>query len=182
MDKQFENFIEVLMQVHVNLPFTKVISQMPAYAMFLKEILSNKELEKEIGAIRSALVSLQLADQIRIIPEEIVKDVLVWEDKFVFPADFIAVNIKENKEVPLILGSSFLATGRAILDIQGKHLMLRVEEERLVFKMKEAIGEPREELVAYSDFKVDVPRKLAEEGCDFELRSQYGSKMNNLEL
>ncbi|XP_070034770.1 uncharacterized protein [Nicotiana tomentosiformis] len=76
-----------------------------------------KKLEGEIGEVRSIPMSLQLADQTTIILEGIVEDVLVRVDKFVFPVDFIVVNMEENREVPLILGRPFLATGRAILYI-----------------------------------------------------------------
>ncbi|XP_070050456.1 uncharacterized protein [Nicotiana tomentosiformis] len=135
LDKQFERFLDVLKQVHVNLPFTEVLSQMPAYAKFLKEILTKKrtinfdksfcdsgasinlmplyiyrKVEKEIGEIRSAPISLQLANQTTIISEGIVEDLLVRVDKFVFPVDFIVVNMEEKKEAPLILGRPFLAT------------------------------------------------------------------------
>nr|XP_009791040.1 PREDICTED: uncharacterized protein LOC104238398 [Nicotiana sylvestris] len=62
------------------------------------------KLDKEIGEIRSAPISLQLADQTTLILERIVEDVLVQVDKFVFLVDFIVVKMEENKEVPLILG------------------------------------------------------------------------------
>ncbi|XP_070030877.1 uncharacterized protein [Nicotiana tomentosiformis] len=75
------------------------------------------KLENEIGEIRSAPISLQLADQTTTILEGIVEDILVRIDKFVFPVDFIVVKMEENKEVPLILGRPFLAMGRTILDI-----------------------------------------------------------------
>lgn len=42
------------------------------------------KLEGDLGVIKSILVSLQLADQFTIIPEDIVKDVRVRVDKFVF--------------------------------------------------------------------------------------------------
>ncbi|XP_019227511.1 PREDICTED: uncharacterized protein LOC109208813 [Nicotiana attenuata] len=95
-----------------------------------------RKLEGEIGEIKSITVSLQLADQTIIIPEGIVEDVLVWVDKFVFPVDFIVFNMEENREVPQILGRPFLATSRTILDIQERQLMLRVGDEKLVFKME----------------------------------------------
>ncbi|XP_009797704.1 uncharacterized protein [Nicotiana sylvestris] len=146
LDEQFGHFLEVLKYVHVNIPFTEVFSLMPTYAKFLNEILSNKrkveetsmvkltehcstilqnklrknKLEGKIGEIRSIPMSLQLADQTTMIPEGIVEDVLVRVDKFVFPVDFIVVNMEENREVLLILGRSFLATGRAIMDIQER--------------------------------------------------------------
>ncbi|XP_070034742.1 uncharacterized protein [Nicotiana tomentosiformis] len=43
LDKQFWRFLDVLKQVHVNFLFTEVLSQMPAYAKFLKEILTKKK-------------------------------------------------------------------------------------------------------------------------------------------
>ncbi|XP_057999286.1 uncharacterized protein LOC131178345 [Hevea brasiliensis] len=42
LDKQFGKFLEVLKKLYINIPFTDVISQMPSYIKFLKEILSNK--------------------------------------------------------------------------------------------------------------------------------------------
>ncbi|XP_070032753.1 uncharacterized protein [Nicotiana tomentosiformis] len=142
LDKQFERFLDMLKQVNVNLSFTEVIFQMPAYAKFLKEILTNKrkieetsvKLEDEIGEIRSAPICLQLADQTTLIPEGIVEDVVVRVDKSVFPVDFIVVNMEENKEVPLILGRPFLATSRAILDIHDRKRMLRVGEETITLR------------------------------------------------
>ncbi|XP_070002873.1 uncharacterized protein LOC142165882 [Nicotiana tabacum] len=101
-----------------------------------------KKFAREIGPIRSVPMSLQMADQTIIIPERIVKDVLVRVDKFVFLVDFIVMNMEENKEAPLILGKPFLATGRDILDIQKSQLVLIVWEERVVFKMKEACNDP----------------------------------------
>ncbi|XP_058008190.1 uncharacterized protein LOC131182862 [Hevea brasiliensis] len=42
-DKQFEKFLKVLKKLYINIPFTDAIFQMPSYAKFLKEILSNKK-------------------------------------------------------------------------------------------------------------------------------------------
>nr|XP_016463802.1 PREDICTED: uncharacterized protein LOC107786811 [Nicotiana tabacum] len=47
LDKFFGKFLGMLKQLFVNIPFTEVLTQMPAYAKFLKEILSSKrKLEK----------------------------------------------------------------------------------------------------------------------------------------
>ncbi|XP_019251225.1 PREDICTED: uncharacterized protein LOC109230155 [Nicotiana attenuata] len=121
-----------------------------------------KKLEKEIGEIRSAPIPLQLADLTTITPEGIIEDVLVWVDKFVFLVDFIVVNMEENKEVPLILGRPFLATGRAILDIQERKLMLRVGEEIVTIKMDGAKGAQKDKLGAIVEWKVkDSKKKVA---------------------
>ncbi|XP_050878148.1 uncharacterized protein LOC127081964 [Lathyrus oleraceus] len=40
---QFKKFVEFLKQLNITIPFKKFITQMPSYAKFLKEILSNKK-------------------------------------------------------------------------------------------------------------------------------------------
>nr|XP_016458131.1 PREDICTED: uncharacterized protein LOC107781823 [Nicotiana tabacum] len=52
LDKQFRHFLDVLKQVHVNLPFTEVLSQMPANAKFLKKIFSNKQKVEETLVVK----------------------------------------------------------------------------------------------------------------------------------
>ncbi|XP_021743271.1 uncharacterized protein LOC110709369 [Chenopodium quinoa] len=42
LDEQFGRFIDMLNQLHLSLPFTKVVTQMPNYAKFLKDILSGR--------------------------------------------------------------------------------------------------------------------------------------------
>ncbi|KAH9751689.1 hypothetical protein KPL71_014391 [Citrus sinensis] len=41
-DKQFSKFLEVLKQLHINLPFVEALEQMPNYVKFLKDILVRK--------------------------------------------------------------------------------------------------------------------------------------------
>ena len=53
-----------------------------------------------------------------------IEDVIVKVDKFIFPADFIVLDIEEDKEIPIIL--SFLATSRAMIYVQKGELKLRV--------------------------------------------------------
>ncbi|XP_050908905.1 uncharacterized protein LOC127122647 [Lathyrus oleraceus] len=40
---QFKKFVELLKQLNITIPFIEAITQMPSYAKFLKEILSNKK-------------------------------------------------------------------------------------------------------------------------------------------
>ncbi|XP_021728485.1 uncharacterized protein LOC110695578 [Chenopodium quinoa] len=42
LDEKFGQFIKMLKKIHLNIPFTEVLEQMPNYAKFLKEILSGK--------------------------------------------------------------------------------------------------------------------------------------------
>ncbi|XP_021737520.1 uncharacterized protein LOC110704039 [Chenopodium quinoa] len=42
LDEQFGRFIEMLRKIHLSIPFTDVLGEMPNYSKFLKEILSGK--------------------------------------------------------------------------------------------------------------------------------------------
>ena len=64
-----------------------------------------------LGKYKPTNVSLQLADRFITYPKRILKDVLVKVDKFIFFVDFIVLDMEKDREVPLVLGRLFLATG-----------------------------------------------------------------------
>ena len=88
-----------------------------------------------LGEAKPTAVTLQLADQSLKHPRGIIEDVLVKVDKFIFPADFIVLDMEEDKEIPIILGRPFLATGRALIDMQKGELRLRVQDEEVRFNV-----------------------------------------------
>ena len=51
-------------------------------------------------------------------PEGVLEDVLIKVGKFIFPVDFVVMDMEEDTQVPLILGRPFLATGDALIDIK----------------------------------------------------------------
>ena len=63
-----------------------------------------------IGNARPSTVTLQLVDRSFAHLEGKIEDVLIQVDKFVFLVDFIILDFEANREVPIILGRSFLAT------------------------------------------------------------------------
>nr|GEV76252.1 hypothetical protein [Tanacetum cinerariifolium] len=67
-------------------------------------------------------------------PKGIAKNVLVAIDKFVFPVDFINLDMLEDVKVPLILGRSFLSTAYAKIDVFKRKITLRVREEKIIFR------------------------------------------------
>ena len=179
------------------MPFTEVVTQMPLYAKFLKDILSKKrkiveegivnlaatcsalmkkELPKKmkdprsftipciiegveiqkalcdsgasinfmplsvakqlsLGELIPTTITLQMADRSMVKPEGVLEDVLVTVGKFVFPVDFIILDMEEDSQVPLLLGRPFLATGAALIDMQKGVLTLRVGDEAAAFNL-----------------------------------------------
>nr|GEV94130.1 reverse transcriptase domain-containing protein [Tanacetum cinerariifolium] len=65
----------------------------------------------------------------------VVEDVLAKLGTFHFPTDFIVVDFYADPRVPLILGRSFLKTGRALIDVFEGELTLRVRKEAITFNL-----------------------------------------------
>nr|GEV21325.1 reverse transcriptase domain-containing protein [Tanacetum cinerariifolium] len=62
-------------------------------------------------------------------PKGVAEDVFVKVGKFHFPTDFVVVDFEADPRVPLILRRSFLRTGRALIDVYGEEITLRVNDE-----------------------------------------------------
>ncbi|GJY59241.1 reverse transcriptase domain-containing protein [Tanacetum coccineum] len=80
-------------------------------------------------------MTLELADRSITQPIGIAEDVDVKVGKFQFPADFVVVDFDADPRVPLILGRSFLKTGRALIDVYEGELTLRVGKEAVTFNL-----------------------------------------------
>ncbi|XP_027341741.1 uncharacterized protein LOC113854746 [Abrus precatorius] len=91
-----------------------------------------------IEEVKPINITLQLADRSYTYPYAVVEDLLVKVDKFIFPADFVILDMEVDANIPLILGRRFLATGRALIDVQKRELMLRVQDENVIFNMYES--------------------------------------------
>ncbi|XP_024992465.1 uncharacterized protein LOC112526413 [Cynara cardunculus var. scolymus] len=137
-DVQFSKFLEVFKKLHIIIPFEDALAQNPSYVKFLKDILSNKrkieehaavaftEKKRGLGEVQPTSVTLQLADRSIKYAYGIVEDVLIKVNKFYFPVDFVVLDMDEDKEIPMILGRPFLATGGA-----AKHILESDECYRL---------------------------------------------------
>ncbi|CAJ2652048.1 unnamed protein product [Trifolium pratense] len=98
-------------------------------------------MKKIPGAVaKPTKMSLSLADRSIVYPEGILHDVLVRVGGFVFPADFVVLDMEEDKNwEPLLLGRPFLATGRALIDVELGELMFRTDGEQILFNVFEAM-------------------------------------------
>ncbi|KAJ9560618.1 hypothetical protein OSB04_005778 [Centaurea solstitialis] len=89
----------------------------------------------EIGEVRSTTVTLQLADRSIVFPKGKIEDILVQVDKFIFPADFLVLDFEADRNCPIIVGRPFLATGRALIDVQKGELTMRVNDQQVTFNL-----------------------------------------------
>nr|GEY37895.1 reverse transcriptase domain-containing protein [Tanacetum cinerariifolium] len=69
----------------------------------------------------------------------VAEDVYAKVRKFHFPADFVVIEFDADPRVPLILGRSFLKTGRDLTDIYTGELTLRVNNEAVTFNLDQTL-------------------------------------------
>ncbi|GKC15598.1 putative reverse transcriptase domain-containing protein [Tanacetum coccineum] len=93
---------------------------------------SIKALEIQIGRISKLII--ELADRTVKRSKGLVENVLVGIDKFVFPVDFVILDMLEDPKIPLILGRPFLSTAHAKTDVFKRKNTLRVGNDRFMFK------------------------------------------------
>ncbi|PKA54930.1 hypothetical protein AXF42_Ash000766 [Apostasia shenzhenica] len=71
-----------------------------------------------LGKLKSTIITLQLADKSIRIPKEVIEDVLIKVGEFIFPVDFIVIEIEvetdQRSQIPVILERPFLATSNAL--------------------------------------------------------------------
>ncbi|XP_073137020.1 uncharacterized protein [Henckelia pumila] len=106
-----------------------------------------------MGVIEPTTISLKLADSFVKYPRGVVENVLVKVDKLIFPVDFVVLDMDEDFEVLMILGRPFLATSRALIDVEKGELVLRMNDERVVFSMLQSV---RDNPIGKSCFALDV--------------------------
>nr|GEY14489.1 DNA-directed DNA polymerase [Tanacetum cinerariifolium] len=80
-------------------------------------------------------MTLELVDRSISRPIGVVEHVYVKFGKFHFSTDFIVVDFDADPRVPLILGRSFLKSGRSLIDVFEGKLTLRVGKEAITFNL-----------------------------------------------
>ena len=87
-----------------------------------------------IFVVQAARFSLELADKSRKQAYGLVEDVLVKVEGLYIPDDFIILNTGKDEDESIILERPFLATARAVIDVDRGELVLQLNEDYLVFK------------------------------------------------
>ena len=54
---------------------------------------------------------------------------------YIFPINFVIIDVDEALGLPLILGWSFLPTSSVLIDVSGLRMVLRVGDEEVVFRL-----------------------------------------------
>ncbi|XP_057755879.1 uncharacterized protein LOC130975064 [Arachis stenosperma] len=100
----------------------------------------------KIEEAKPTRMALQLADRSLKFPQGIVEDLLVKVGDFIFPADFVVLDMEEEAKASIILERPFLATAGAIIDVQKGEITLRLHDEKMIFNVIKAMSYPQDSL------------------------------------
>ena len=78
-----------------------------------------------LGELTPTAMTLQMEDITLAHLKGILEDVLIKVGKFIFPVDFVVIDIEEDNQVPLLLGRPFLETGAALIDVKKMRINSR---------------------------------------------------------
>ena len=122
-----------------------------------------------LGELTPTNMTLQMADRTMTQPKRALEDVLIKVGKFIFPVDFVVIDMEEDTQVPLLLGRPFLATRAALIDVKKRELTLRVGEEAVHFNLNKSLKQFECESTDCKTIETIVPisPKLIF-GCNFQ--------------
>nr|GEW19277.1 reverse transcriptase domain-containing protein [Tanacetum cinerariifolium] len=82
-------------------------------------------------------MTLELPDRSITCPKGVTKVIFIKVGNFHFLTDFVVLDSKADPRVHLILGRSFLRIGHALIDVYGKEITLRVNDEAVTFNLNQ---------------------------------------------
>nr|GEU37405.1 reverse transcriptase domain-containing protein [Tanacetum cinerariifolium] len=88
----------------------------------------------KLHTLNDTKMVLELADQTISKPTGVAENIFVKVGKFYFPADFVVLDFVADPRVPLILGSPFLSTAHALIDVYEGEIILRHDDQSLTLK------------------------------------------------
>ena len=114
-------------------------------------------------------MTLKMAYRTMAQPEGVLEDALIKVVTFIFPVDFVVMDMEEDTQVPLLLGRPFLATGATLIDVKKGELTLGVGEETVNFNMNKSLKQFECESTDYNTVETIVlisPELIF--GCNFQ--------------
>ena len=95
--------------------------------------------ELSLGELTPTTMTLQMVNRTMSQPNGVLEDVLIKVGKFIFPMDFVVMDMEEETQVPLLLGRPFLATRAALIDVKKGELTLGVGDEAVHFNLNQSL-------------------------------------------
>ncbi|XP_061367855.1 uncharacterized protein LOC133310867 [Gastrolobium bilobum] len=202
-DKQFSKFLDLLKQLHINVPLVEALEQMPSYAKFMKDVLSKKRRIEEFETVALTKESCNYLTEIPpklkdlgifTIPCTVRKNYLgralcdLGSSVNLMPASiFKQLDIGAARPTTVTLqladrsiAKPFLATGDAVINVRKGELSMSVNGEEVKFNVMKAMKfdvDSTEECSSISTLELIIIEEQQE-----QLQSEIGMKdFNELE-
>jgi len=94
-----------------------------------------------IGDLKPTKMTLQLADHSIIYPTRVLEDIPIKMGKIYIPTDFV-VDIKEDSEIPILLGRPFLVIAGAVINVKYGKIAFHVGDEKVEFEIANLMKGP----------------------------------------
>ncbi|XP_049345416.1 uncharacterized protein LOC125809927 [Solanum verrucosum] len=95
-----------------------------------------------LGELKATTMRPFMADRLIKHPLEIQYDIMVKVDRFIFPANFVILDCEIDARIPVIFERPFLATGRALVNVESGDLKFRVKEDEVTFNVCKSMKQP----------------------------------------
>ncbi|GJT80553.1 phospholipase-like protein [Tanacetum coccineum] len=139
------NKLDSLVYADKKAPLDNVITE-PHEVSFVQEegasinVISKSMFEHlKLVRLKKTDMLVKMADMTKRAPIGIVENVLVKIDKFLFPSNFVVIEMLNTHNETMILGRPFLATIHAEIDVFNKEIYLGIEDDRVTFDMDKKI-------------------------------------------
>nr|GEU63907.1 reverse transcriptase domain-containing protein [Tanacetum cinerariifolium] len=182
-NNQIEKFYQIFKDMCFEISFVDALILMPKLASTLKALIGNKEKLSmaeclalaDLGAsinlmpfsvwkrlslpdLTPTCMTLELVDRSISHPVGVAEDVYVMVGSFHLPVDFVVVDFDADPRVPLILGRSFLKTGRSLIDVfEEVDAFLVVEDEPTSSEFHQSYLNPEGDILLLEAFLNDDP-------------------------
>ncbi|XP_049410604.1 uncharacterized protein LOC125873795 [Solanum stenotomum] len=110
-----------------------------------------------LGEPKATTMRLIMADRSIKHPVGILYEILVKVDRLIFSDDFVIPDCEIDDEIPIILRRPFLATGRALVDVESGKLKFRVNDDEVTFNICKSLKQPSNIHVLSTEDVIDEP-------------------------
>ncbi|GKA15309.1 reverse transcriptase domain-containing protein [Tanacetum coccineum] len=93
----------------------------------------------KLSQLKKTNMLVEMANMTKKVPIGIIENVIVKIDKFLFPSNFVVIDMLEARNETMILGRPFLATIHAEINVFNKEILLGIEEDKITFDMDKKI-------------------------------------------
>ncbi|XP_021734957.1 uncharacterized protein LOC110701651 [Chenopodium quinoa] len=147
LEEQFGRFIDMPKQLHLSIPFTEVVTLMPNYAKFLKDILSGRrscDVVETVNLIEnfSAIIMNKMPPKLKDPGNFFIPCAIKINNTLFDLGDFVVLEKDEDATIPITLGRHFLAASGAMINVKSAKILLKVGEEVIEFDLIESMKYP----------------------------------------